>query len=141
MDKKDKKYPVPDYIKDAYVEAVEIMEENEPARARRVLEGLLELEPNEPRLLNSLANTYFIEDKLGLAEEYFLKALMYGPDFSVANSNLSSLYSKTGRYEESAKYARRAIKYSKESPIPWNTLGVYYARSGDYKTALEYFLA
>lgn len=140
MAKRDKKYPVPESIKTVYEEAVGIMEDD-PGRARKIIEGLLKLEPDEPRILNSLANTYFVEGKLEMAEKYFLESLKHGPDFSIPNSNLSSVYSKMGRYEESAKYAERAVKYFKESPIPWNTLGIYYARSGDYKTALEYFLA
>ncbi|UCE26908.1 MAG: tetratricopeptide repeat protein [Candidatus Coatesbacteria bacterium] len=140
MAKRDTKYPVPDSIKKVYNEAVGLMEDD-PVSARGIIEGLLELEPDEPRLLNSLGNTYFVEGELETAEEYFLEALKRGPDFSIPNSNLSSVYSKMGRYEESAKYAARAIKCFKASAIPWNTLGIYYARSGDYKTALEYFLA
>jgi adenylate cyclase len=140
MTKRDRKYPVPESIETVYTEAVGILEDD-PGRAREIIEGLLELEPDEPRLLNSLANTYFVEGELETAEKYFLEALKRGPDFSISNSNLSSVYSKMGRYEESAKYAERAIKCFKGSPIPWNTLGIHYARSGDHKTALEYFLA
>jgi len=140
MPKRDKKYPVPESINEIYGEAVSILDED-PAQARKILEGLLELEPDEPRLLNSLANTYFVEGKLEMAVKYFRESLKHGPDFSIPNSNLSSVYSKMGRYEESAKYAERAIKCFKESPVPWNTLGIYYARYGDHNTALEYFLA
>jgi tetratricopeptide (TPR) repeat protein len=140
MAKRDKKYPVPKSIKKVYEEAVVILEDD-PAQARKILESLLELEPDEPRLLNSLANTYFVEGKLEMAVKYFRESIKRGPDFSIPNSNLSSVYSKMGRYEESAKYAERAIKCFKTSAIPWNTLGIYYARYGDHNTALEYFLA
>lgn len=135
-------YPIPSEIESVYEKARLLREQNEQESARTVLHGLLELFPEEPRVLNSIGTTYLDEEGgEEEAEKYFLLTLKYAPDFGDALSNLSGLYSRTGRYEEAAEYARRAIKaYPKFAP-PWMTLGLYYARRGEIKTALDYFLA
>jgi len=136
------KYGVPAEIKTAYEEAAELSNRGEYKKARRILLELVKVYPGEPRLLNSLGNTFARTDgEKEKAVEYYRRALEIAPDLAPALNNLSALYSALGRYEESAEYARRAIKADRESPVPWNTLGLYYARKGDVKTGLEYFLA
>ena len=142
INKSENKYPIPAEIKYVYDRAVLLRKENRQESARRVLLGLLELYPEEPRILNLVATTYLDEEGgEEEAEKYFLRSLEYAPDFGDALSNLSGLYSRLGRYEESAGCARRAIKANPKNGAPWMTLGLYYARSGEIKTALEYFLA
>ncbi len=136
------KYSVPAEIKYVYERAVQLKKEDRQESARAVLLGLLELYPKEPKILNLFATTYL--DETGgeeEAEKYFLLAIKYAPDFADALSNLSGLYSRLERYEESAEYARRAIKADSKEAAPWMTLGLYYARLGEVKTALDYFLA
>lgn len=134
-------YSLPPDIKPAYIKVVEMRKQNLEEEAREILLVLLEKYPEEPRLLNSMANTYFTSNgDFEEAERYYLKALEYAPDFSHTLSNLSSLYSKVGRYEEAAVFARRAIKAEPDSAAPWTTLGLYYLRKGETDTALHYFV-
>jgi tetratricopeptide (TPR) repeat protein len=136
------KYPVPQDIAAAYKKAVSLNKRGEYKSARRELLKLIELYPYEPRLLNSLGNTYArLKDDVEKGIECYLKALEMAPDFAPALINLSSLYSASGQYEKAAAYARRALTIDRESPAAWNTIGLYYARTGDVPTALEYFLA
>lgn len=142
MSKRGQEHPVPMAVKAVYKKAVELNKRGEYMKARRVLSKLVSQYPREPRLLNSLANTYArIKEDREKAFEYYLRALEYAPDFSPVLNNLSALYSALSRFDESAEYARRAIKSDRESPASWNALGVYYARKGNVKIALTYFLA
>jgi len=139
---RDERYPVEAEIEPVYERALALIESGEHEKARRVLLGLLELWPDEPRLINSVGVTYFREGgDAEEAERYFREALKRAPDFSPALSNLSSLFGSLERFDESAEYARRAIKCNPESAIPWMNLGLYYVRLGDLRSGLEYFLA
>ena len=98
MKTEEEYYPLPPDIKPAYTKAVELRKQNREEEARLVLLDLLEQYPEEPRILNSIANTYFnCNGDFEEAERYYLKALEYATDFSHTLSNLSSLYSRTGR--------------------------------------------
>ncbi|UCE26671.1 MAG: tetratricopeptide repeat protein [Candidatus Coatesbacteria bacterium] len=136
------KHPVNAEIEPVYEKALALIDSGEHEKARRVLMGLVELYPDEPRLLNSIGATYFQEEGDAVeAERYFREALKRAPDLSPALANLSSLFGSLERFDEAAEYARRAIKYNPESAIPWMNLGLYYVRLGDLKSGLEYFLA
>jgi tetratricopeptide (TPR) repeat protein len=138
----DGEYLVPDDIKIAYRAAVDLNKKGEYKLARVELAKLLEKYPEEPRLLNSLANTFArVQEDREQAVGYYDKALELAPNFAPALNNLSALYSALGLYEKAAKYARRAIKINPKSPVPWNTLGLYYVRNGDVEIGLGYFLA
>lgn len=141
MKTEEEYYPLPSPILPVYYKAVELRKQNREEEAREILLGLLARYPEEPRLLNSVGNTYFSEDgDLEKAEQYYLKVLGFAPDFSHTLSNLSSLYSRTGRFEQAADYARRAIKAEPDSAAPWTTLGLYYLRKGETDIALHYFV-
>lgn len=142
MAKGKSNYPVPEEIAVPYKKAVNLNKRGEYESARYELLELVELYPNEPRLLNSLANTYArLKDEAEKGIQYYLKALEVAPDFTPALVNLASLYSALGRYGEAAEYARRALTLDRASPAAWNAIGLYYARTGDVSTALDYFLA
>jgi tetratricopeptide (TPR) repeat protein len=142
MAKGKSKYLVPGEIAVPYKKAVSLNNIGKYESARRELLGLLELYPNEPRLLNSLGNTYArLKDDTEKGIKCYLKALEIAPDFTPALVNLASLYSALGRYGEAVEYARRALTLDRESPAAWNAIGLYYARTGDVSTALDYFLA
>jgi tetratricopeptide (TPR) repeat protein len=135
-------YLIPDDIEIAYRAAVDLNKKGEYKLARAKLMKLSETYPEEPRLLNSLANTFArVEEDREQAIGYYRKALEIAPDFAPALNNLSALYSALGFYEKAAKYARRAIKINPKSPVPWNALGLYYVRNGEVEIGLGYFLA
>jgi len=136
------KYPVPTEIKFEYDRALRLREQNEQIGARNIFLGLLDQYPEEPRLLFSIANTYLTDGReIEKAEAYYLEALQYAPDFLPALSNLGSLYSRLGRFEEAAEYARRTMRIDAGSAAPWLVLGLYYVRKGEIETGLDYFRA
>lgn len=142
MQAREGEYPIPSEIKSAFDKALRLREQYEHESARRVLLEILEMFPEEPRILHMIGTTYLDEEgREEEAEKYFLLTLRYAPDFGVTLANISGLYSRLGRFEKSAEYARRAIKVNNETGLPWMTLGLYYARKGNVETALDYFLA
>ncbi|MCP4229820.1 MAG: hypothetical protein GY771_06690 [bacterium] len=62
IDMGETEYPVPDEIEQEYAEAVRSLKEYKWRPARAILLSLLERYPEEPRLLNSLGNTYFASE-------------------------------------------------------------------------------
>jgi len=130
------KYHLPQGTEDLYSEAKGLSDQNKQEPARRILLGLLERFPKEPRILMGIGNTYLSEgDNIDKAERYYLKALEYAPDFAPLLCNISGLYSKIGRYDESGVYARRAIAADPGVPSPWRTLGLQSERC--YFTSLN----
>jgi tetratricopeptide (TPR) repeat protein len=142
MAQRESKYPVHEEIAVPYKKAVSLNNSGKYKSARRELLELVEMYPDEPRILNSLGNTYArLKDDVEKGIECYLKALEIAPDFTPALVNLASLYSALGRYSGAVMYARRALTLDRKSPAAWNTIGLYYARTGDVPTALDYFLA
>jgi adenylate cyclase len=139
---KEEEDPLPVPVVDDFNAAVETMElggnQKEP---RTVFKRLLKSEPNQPRLLLALGLTYFHEKNFEEAEKIFHKAFELYPDFSLVYSHLSIVYSWTGRCDEAAEYAEKAIKLDAESPMNWNAMGLRYGHDGNYEMALGHFLA
>jgi len=134
-------YPVPDSIRAEYEDASRLNENGLTQEAREILLELLKLSPNHPRLLNSLANTYYYEQKYDIAEELYLDNINVAPDFCNPYCNLCMLYSITGRTDIATKYADKALECGLKSPASWRSLGIYYAAIGELDTALDYFTA
>ena len=59
-------------------------------------------------LYNNLGYCYFKENKLKQAEFYYLKALKYIPDYTVALNNLAFLYKKQRLFKISLEYYEKS---------------------------------
>jgi len=134
-------YPIPKNLEADFQFITILIDRRETKKARVILGELLEIEPEHPRLLNALANTYYIEHDVASAERIYRQIVDIAPDFSPPYCNLCMLYSSLGREEDAAKYADLTIESNPRSAATWSTLGLYYMDSGDNETALEYFLA
>jgi len=138
----EKEYPVPAEIKSEFDRAKLLQKRNEHTAALKVLLGLLDQYPEEPRLLISAASSYVVAGYgLEEAEGYFLKALDCAPHCLSVLICVSSYYGRLKQYEKAAEYARRAIRVDTRSAAPWIVLGLYYARKGEIETGLDYFRA
>jgi tetratricopeptide (TPR) repeat protein len=143
------KYPVSGGIAGDYEKARELVEEEEYDAAEALLDTILELEPDHPRVMFTLGVLFFHskarspdeQEGFRKSEETMLKVVEIAPDFAEAYSFLSIVYRRTGRILEAAKQLEIAMRLKAESAENWTSLGLYYALERDYKTALEYFLA
>ncbi len=134
-------YPIRESFDADFQRVTVLIDRGETKEAREILNELLSIDPEHPRLLNALASTYYIEHDADNAERIFRQIIDIAPDFSPPYCNLCMLYSSLGREVDAAKYADLTIESNPHSAATWSTLGLYYMDSGDNETALEYFLA
>jgi tetratricopeptide (TPR) repeat protein len=145
----DEKYPVPEGFAEDYERARQLIEEEEYEEAKALLEGILEVVPDHPRVTYALGAIFYHarardqDESEGVrkAEKTLLRAIELGPDLAEARSFLSYLYAITNRWEEASKHIETAIKLEAKSARNWNSIGLYFGVGGEYERALDYFLA
>jgi tetratricopeptide (TPR) repeat protein len=112
-------------------------------RNDRVALGLRELllaesfDPQNPRIHQALANTYFMRGKPLEAEQHYLRTLDIDPTFHEARLNLSILYTQLDRYEESISHTSK-LADDATFPGPWRALaykGLAEYRLGQFEDA------
>ncbi len=80
----------------------------------------LEISPNDPKILNLLANNCSKIRQYKKAEEYYLKAINFKANYEVAIINLAVLFDNLGNKLDALKFYKKAIK------INPNNLGVLF---------------
>jgi type IV pilus assembly protein PilF len=93
-------------------------------RNNRVALGLRELllaesfDPQSPRIHQALANAYLMRGKPVQAEKHYLRTLEIEPTYHEARLNLSILYNRLDRYEESLSHSSM-LADDATFPGPW----------------------
>jgi tetratricopeptide (TPR) repeat protein len=124
-----------------------MIDDGEARPAIELLEGLLDDGYEHPWINSTLGRLYFsvkLGDKLEKnlkAEETLLAALERHPDYAEAHRWLSVVYSRSGRKEEAAGHAEKAVELDRKSADKWNAFGLFYLKQKEYDIALDYFLA
>jgi spermidine synthase/tetratricopeptide (TPR) repeat protein len=77
-----------------------------------IYERVLELDPKNVSVLNTLAVVRMKEGSLQVAEDYLRRAVRLAPDYAVAHNNLGLCLAKQGRVAEAIPWFRRAIDIS-----------------------------
>lgn len=117
-----------------------VMEEQErPNQAARHLRAALELDPDDPDIMNFLGYLYAEEDmQLDEAETLLNQALEIDPDNGFYLDSLGWVYYRKGQAERAVDYIERAIlNMSQDDAILRDHLGDAYALQGDIARALE----
>lgn len=91
----------------------------------------LEINPNDLKILNLIANNYSIMGQYKNAEKYYLKAISLNKDFVSAIINLAILYDNLGKKSEALFFYKKAIK------IDSNNLGVLFNLNKLEKNTLD----
>ena len=107
--------------------------ENHP-QAIVFLEKALEVEPDKPMWLHTLAHSYEKVGNLESAIEHMKKAAAKDPQYLDC---LGVLYGKLTRDDQALECYQKAIEYDHDNPKAWNNMGWIYARRGDLKKARE----
>ncbi|WP_277809755.1 type IV pilus biogenesis/stability protein PilW [Chromohalobacter canadensis] len=79
-------------------------------RARDALEHALELGPDDPRALESMALLYQRQDEPALAEEYFKRALDADGDYTRARNNYAAFLYDEGRLDAACTQLQQAAR-------------------------------
>ena len=98
------------------------------------------LRPDDTKILNNLAMTYFFKRDYKKSQENFLKALRSDPKNSDARNNLASLYLKRGllkKAEKEYKKVQKNLIYPHQYRVSYN-LALINLKRGDIKSAFQY---
>jgi tetratricopeptide (TPR) repeat protein len=96
-------------------------------RNERIALGLRELQfaesfdPTSPKIHLALANVYLIRGKPEEAEQHYLRTLEIEPSYHEARINLSILYNRLDRYQESLAHTSILVGDA-TFPSPWRAL-------------------
>ena len=91
----------------------------------------LELNPNEPRVLNYLGYSWIDRGvNLERARTMIEKAVSKRPEDGYVVDSLGWVFYRLGRYEEAVKYLERAVELRPQDPIINDHLGDAYWRAG-----------
>ena len=105
-------------------------------RARAAAERALEIDPDLPEALTTLAdNLTFASYEFERAEQLFQRALELNPNYSMANIWYSELLMVTGRVEEAVAASRRGYALDPLSPVAQINLGSMLTLAGEYEEA------
>lgn len=78
------------------------------AEAKRYFEAALEYDGNSVHALNNLGNIAREEGELERAVEYYQKAILIDPDYSVPHNNLAVVYKQLNRYGDFVREIKTA---------------------------------
>ena len=102
-------------------------------------ENLLEIEADNPVLINYLGNAYYYKKNLSEAENLYKKAIEIDSLFPNPHTNLGTIYAINKKYDEALKEYDEALKYSdRKAQIYYNT-ALIYNNKGDKNKAKIYF--
>ncbi len=101
---------------------------------------LVDNNPYNPRLHNSLGFCYYRMEDYDMAELHYVRALALDPSYSVAYNNLGVIYLKKERSDISKHYFEKALRYDSYNVKAMYNLGVAYFRKGNYFKAFRCYL-
>ncbi|MDP2766223.1 MAG: tetratricopeptide repeat protein [Candidatus Methanoperedens sp.] len=130
--------------------AAKLVLERKCGEARQVLMKVLEICPDDMEIMNLLAETYLVEDKIGEAKTWLDRVFLIDPDNPRALYNMGVVHKETGEYEKAIAMYEMAIRSypeDKKEDIAdaWQNLGcaLWEARRRNealeaWKTCLKY---
>ena len=85
-------------------EAIEALKRNDGKRAERLLHQALEVEPDQPDLLNNLAMAYMVQGREEETEELLLEVHRRWPDYFFGRIAMANHCTKQKKYDQAAEY-------------------------------------
>jgi Tfp pilus assembly protein PilF/peroxiredoxin len=116
-----------------------LLKSGETARARRVLERALAVQPDFPEACNDLGTLLAQDGQLEPAIALFRRALAAMPEYPDALNNLGYALLLSGHDQEARALYERAIALQPDFPEALNNLGLLFGRGGDLAQAERYF--
>jgi TolB-like protein/Flp pilus assembly protein TadD len=99
----------------------------------------LDVNPNSVDALDGLAQTYLLDNKRGLAEETFLRALQLQPNYWRGYASMGGFLFNLGRYEEALPYFQRIIELMPDNAQVLNNFAATYYMMGEFEEATRLF--
>ena len=127
----------PDHVSLGYSLALLLQERGEMRKSARVLEALVDDNPDNPVLLNALG--YLLTDQFDRhdeAREYIQQALTMDPDNAAIIDSMGWVLYKLGEYRSAADYLDRAYRLEQDPEIAAHLVDVHWAL-GERDQALD----
>ena len=101
--------------------------------------NVLELDPKFAHAYEGIGRAYFHKKEYGLAEKYFLQAVVLEPRLWKSNTFLGYIHDYRKDYNSAIREYKAAIKIKPEEGTLYNNLGVSYTMASEYRKAVEAF--
>ncbi len=119
-----------------YFRGISLERSSQWQRAEKDLLKALELEPNQPYVMNYLAYSW-VEQKQNLdeAKRMLVQAVELRPEDGYIVDSLGWVYYRLGEYEKAATHLERAVELRPQDPVINDHLGDAYWRVGRHQEA------
>jgi tetratricopeptide (TPR) repeat protein len=122
-------------VRDRYNEYVIDVSRRQPAKGERVRR--LNDQEAKAQYFNNLGADALVEDDLGRAYAWFVKALDTWPDLAYVWSNLGVVYRRNGQTPDAIRAYELALQIAPDHSVSLNNLYVIYEEDGDAQKAEE----
>jgi len=116
----------------AYIE----MEKYGPAK--KCLEDIIKIKPDEAEALNVLGFISVLSGDNDMGLKYFKRAIEVNPSYQLAWYNLGLTYIRRDDPEKAVKYLEKAVELDQTDIDALNLLGISYGVLGEYDKAIKY---
>jgi Tfp pilus assembly protein PilF len=122
-----------------YTLGLSYLQSENPTLALREFLKAVENNPKNPQVHAGLARAYQYKKAYGLAEQHYIKALMYSDNEPKYQNNLAALYISMERWDQAIEYFQKASEnlLFMRSELALMGKGYAYYRKGDYPAALQ----
>lgn len=127
-------------IKEHLIIGYRYLEDGEPLKARNYFLELLNFEPNNGDIYNSIGITYAYEENHDKALEYYIKALELKPDFFPLYNNIGTVYMSRKEYSKALEYFESSIENESNQLCAYLNKGIVLIHYGDIESAHRQFL-
>jgi Flp pilus assembly protein TadD len=127
-------------IQELYDAASAAIDRGDAGSALEFLSRIVEIEPDEPEVLNLRGVAYFYRQEYGKAKAYFDQVTVTAPRLYKAWHNLGILYQIEDELETALEYITRAVEIEPRFAKAWRSLGDCYLALDDLDLAREAFL-
>ncbi len=122
-----------------FVKGNHLYDQGKFAEAEKIFLGMIEGNPENPRLHNNLGNVYVREGRVGDAKRQYRKALELNPGYVIARVNLAVLLLENGDSDLARRLFQKELGRYPEHADLHNGLGVFSLRTGRVKEAVDHF--
>ena len=108
--------------------------------AHEYYQKALDIQPDDPGLLNNLGNALYLDNKLEEAADIFQRVVAIKPDYADAHNNLGNIYKALNNNELAIKHYEQAVKLNPGLyEVLLNLAHMFADRIGHPEMALTYF--
>ncbi|MFQ5632685.1 MAG: tetratricopeptide repeat protein, partial [bacterium] len=120
------------------IESLRARAENDPVRARRKMEELVQLYPNDKRAHRMLGYLFRrVDEERAIAE--YEAAVKLDKNYAPAHNNLGYAYKRKGEFEKAIKAFKKYSDLLPDEANPHDSIAELYKKMGKYEESIEHY--